>query len=408
MANRLYKRGQTYYAQFYDLNGKRITRTTGCGDRKAAEAKLREFERRAADPDHAAANEATVGQALNNMMRDRRLKGRAQGTLDSYAVKAGHVLRLLGENTVLAQVNARTVDAYIDKRLGEGAKRNTIGKELTVLRGALKVAKRRGEFPRDIAAVMPEGFSTDYKPKERYLPKHEALALLGELAPDRAARVAFIIATGARWGESERAERGDIDLGQQVVRLRGTKTKASARFVPIVGDDARKLLEHAMRYADGSGGLLFRPWGNVRRDLAEACERAHIDPATPNDLRRTTATWLRMAEVEPHLIGAMLGHTDSRMVERVYGRMPVDALGKALRMRVEGPPNAETACSVFVADEGVSQGSESPQTRHAPEPQNQKTPENMRLQGFTAVKKLGLAVPRDGIEPPTRGFSILC
>ncbi len=68
MANRLYKRGQTFYAQFYDLNGKRITRTTGCSDRKAAEAKLREFERRAADPDYAASHEATVGQALKNMM----------------------------------------------------------------------------------------------------------------------------------------------------------------------------------------------------------------------------------------------------------------------------------------------------------------------------------------------------
>ena len=205
-----------------------------------------------------------------------------------------------------------------------------------MLRGALKIAKRRGEFPSDIAAVMPDGFSTDYKPKERFLLPKEAQALLGELGPDRAARVAFILATGARLGESDRARLADVDLSRQVVRLRGTKTKASARFVPVVGA-AHDLLEHAIRYAEGEGTAMFRPWGNVRRDLAEACERAGIEKVTPNDLRRTTATWLRMAEVEPHLIGTMLGHTDSRMVERVYGRMPVDMLGKALRNRGGGP-----------------------------------------------------------------------
>lgn len=59
MAKRLYKRGQTSHARFYDLQGKRITRTTGCSDRKTAEAKLREFERRAADPDYAAAHQAS-------------------------------------------------------------------------------------------------------------------------------------------------------------------------------------------------------------------------------------------------------------------------------------------------------------------------------------------------------------
>jgi hypothetical protein len=45
-------------------------------------------------------------------------------------------------------------------RLAEGACRNTVKKELTTIRGMLKVAKRRGEFPSDIGAVMPEGFES--------------------------------------------------------------------------------------------------------------------------------------------------------------------------------------------------------------------------------------------------------
>ncbi len=391
MSDRLFKRGDVWYAWFFDPDGNKIQRSTKCRDRKAAEATLREFERRAADPAYAASHQATLADALRGLLRDRKLKGRAEGTLDCYQVKSGHLLRILGDRP-LAGIDARAVDAFIDQRMDEGAARNTIQKELTTLRGALKIAKRRGEYTRDLDAVMPDGFSSGYKPRERFLGQAECQALLAELAPDRAARVAFIIATGARWGESERAMRADVNLVRGVVFLRGTKTAGAARAVPVVGV-AHPLLEHAMRHAEGEGGALFRPWGNARRDLRDACVRAGIDPVSPNDLRRTCATWLRQAEVEPHLIGAMLGHTDSRMVERVYGRMPVDSLGRALRARLEGANTAPAPsgdCSVFVANEGRSEGSGRPERR----------PETAKTAAFV--------VPRDGIEPPTRGFSILC
>ncbi len=51
----------------------------------------------------------------------------------------------------------------------------------------------------------------------------------------------------------------------------------------------------------------------------------------PSPSRRTCATWLRQAGVEPHLIALVLVHVDSRMVEKVYGRMPTDSLAEALR-----------------------------------------------------------------------------
>jgi hypothetical protein len=55
MADSLFKRGDTWYAWFYDANGKRYQRTTRQTDKRAAEATLREWERRAADPTYAAA-----------------------------------------------------------------------------------------------------------------------------------------------------------------------------------------------------------------------------------------------------------------------------------------------------------------------------------------------------------------
>jgi hypothetical protein len=103
-----------------------------------------------------------------------------------HRVKAGHLTRIFGA-TLTHQVTARAVDGFIDQQLDEGAARNTIHKELTVLRTTLKVAKRRGEFPGDIAAIMPDQFSAEYKPRERHQTPGEAQALLAELEPDRAA-----------------------------------------------------------------------------------------------------------------------------------------------------------------------------------------------------------------------------
>lgn len=138
------------------------------------------------------------------------------------------------------------------------------------------------------------------------------------------------------------------------VFLRGSKTSGAPRTVPLVGfmrEFVAGALPAPKRVAapteDDAGPKkpravkLFAPWGNVRRDLAAACERARIAPVTPNDLRRTSATWLRAAGVEPSLIAVVLGHRDSRMVERVYGRIPTDALRAALEGRLgektEGP-----------------------------------------------------------------------
>ena len=57
--------------------------------------------------------------------------------------------------------------------------------------------------------------------------------LIKALDVRRAAHVAFIVATGARLGESLRARRADVDLARRVDLVRGTKTQASHDEVPI-------------------------------------------------------------------------------------------------------------------------------------------------------------------------------
>lgn len=346
-AQRLFLRGNTWWTSFY-VNGIRQRVSTGCRDKKAGELRARELERRAADPTHAAAHETTLSEALEAILPDREAKGRAQGTIDMYASKAGHWLRILGDDTPLAlAATADAVDRFVETRTREGTARSTIGKELTTFRAALKIALRRGKWNGRIEAIMPEGFSLEYKPKKRALTRAEYDALAAELRADRAAHVAFIVGTSARWIESVRARPGDV--ADEEVTLRGTKTDAAERIVPLVGFMAELVVPAVCH-------LPFAPWASVRRDLAAACERAGIAAVTPNDLRRTTATWLRASGVAPHLIAVVLGHVDSRMVERVYGRIPTDALREALAARLTAAPRCDTGVSAAVQNGGLGGG----------------------------------------------------
>lgn len=332
--------------------GRALKRSTGCRDRKAAILRWRELERASVAGTDQAANVA-LEDALKRRLDERQAAGRAAGTLQMLTIKGRQLCRVLVGTTPIKRIDAAMVDAYIETRIAEGASRSTIYKELVTLWGTLKLAKRRGEFLRDLAEIKPLDFAIEYKPKDRALSETEIDRLLGELRPERAAVVAFIIATSATYpSELATLVPADVDLRNWKVRLRGTKTKARDREVPIVSY-ARPWVKRAF------GFLPFKRWTNVRRDLHVAClalstcnrcreggakqpvedckackATPTFQPVSPNDLRRTTARLLRAHGVEPQLIAPLMGHIDSRMVERVYGRISPNELAHLLDGRL--------------------------------------------------------------------------
>lgn len=219
-----------------------------------------------------------------------------------------------------------------------------------------------------------------------------------------------MVASSAEWSALCRAERADVDLEQWRVLVRGTKRTTRWRTVPLVTVAQRSLMEYALGHARGAAPFLFLPWQNARRDLALACDRAGIESCSPNDLRRTCATWLRQGGAPPDLIAPVLGHADTRMVERVYGRLPLQDLEQRLAATLSTaavPHDTRTKpnCSAFAA---VGPTSTQNCSAFAAERVDSAAPRGRRGEQRTQKnpRKAGSAVPRDGIEPPTRGFSI--
>ncbi len=432
---RLTRRGRTYYAYVYE-NGIRKQVSTKCTDRRAAEEKARELEREYANPDHTAQKKATLADALTLLFEDRDAKvadgKRSKDTAEFYRKKAGHLSRLFEHDSEgrhqsfhLLDLKPRHVDAYCTRRREEGVAANTISKELITLRAALKLARRAGIWQGEIDAILPVAYAPEYKPRTRYLTREELSLLLGQLLPDRAARVAFIVATSACWRETELAQRGDITRDLSTVLIRGTKRASRYRTVPIVTEEQLRLLTYAQKHAEGVDGLLFLKWQNVRRDLHAACDRANISPpCSPNDLRRTCATWLRAAGTPTDLIAPVMGHKDGRMVERVYGRLDPHLLAERIRAAI-GPEQCRSPLGsrddkgyIESDTQGADCINSASDTVDGVDPvrrirrpvwvrggglENEKSRSNQEdLSGFGG----GFKVPRDGVEPPTRGFSV--
>ena len=418
---RLYRRNgsKTWIAIWYELDGTKRWKSTRTSDWTAANAKLTEWERDSANPARAAARETTMSDALDLLIRTRTEEAAAgkksADTVSFYKKKSGHLLRFFEYTTrgqapdgsatfalrvnkigepqreafLLSTLDACHVDDFITMRRQEGVGENSISKELVSLRAALKLVKRRGMWLGEIDAIMPVAFAPDYTPRARWLTTAELQKLLGQLPPDRAARVAFAVATSANWGETNRALRSHIAAGLGMVHIDGTKRASRKRDVPIVLPVGRDLLAYALKYGEGRNGKLFLPWGNVRRDLIDACARAEMPPCSTNDLRRTYSMWHQNAGASTALLFKNMGHASNRMLERgVYGQLAAEQRRVLLEKEMGlTPQTASDDCNAGATDDFGIKG--------------------LRGSfGLEAEMNSLISLPRDGIEPPTRGFSV--
>lgn len=324
---RVYRRGKVYWCRVFG-----VRQTTRCTDYQAAVLYAQRLEREGADPRHAASNSASWGEAVTELKAELRRRGRTATTIKIADQKTGHATRLWGKDAALSGVTAELLLKYVDRRQVETASRLTIRDELAYIRQALGIAKRLGRYPHHWDDVSPK-FIAEYIPRKRALTPLEVRAVMDSLPPEKAAHVAWIVATGSDVSEAARARRSDVDARAKLVWVRGTKTRHRVRRVPVTPLTAG-LVAYALKHAPGDDPL-FDPWPWIQGALRKLAVRLGLVHFSPKDLRRTHGTWLRDAGVAPHLIGRVLGHADSTMAERVYARGHDEAIGAAVQQSVQ-------------------------------------------------------------------------
>lgn len=316
------RRGSVWHIVTDPVTGKQ--RSTGCHDEEAALLWRAERERLAASPELQAAKAATLGEWVRRFLAAKEAAHKA-GTLSAGALQAirsklAQVVRVLGVECRLSSIATATVDAYIEHRRGDcghGEKPvsdYTIAREVRALSAVLKYAKRRGCYPGDLQALMPEDLQGHYTPRERALSEDEVVRLACAMPTRRwASVVAVCVALGCRLSEALRLAPGDIDFAASVVWIDGRKTEGSDRVVPIISG-YRGLLEAALPE------LPIGKLSNVDRTFKLACKHANIERCSPNDLRRTHSTLLGARGVPDDLVARLLGHQTTALVKRTYNR----------------------------------------------------------------------------------------
>jgi integrase len=386
------KRGRLYWA-FLTGSKPKQRKSTGQSDKRAAEAVVSRWNRERADPASQCAP-VTLSKCIAAYVLERGNRGRSAETLKMHTKKGANLLRILGVDTPINDIDAEAVDRFVAARLEEKVPRterpitrSTIGKELSTLRGALRLARRRGHYKYEYTAVMPIGWSNDYEPRKKHPSPEQFAALLAQV-PNQARRrhLAFLVATGADIGESFLVELADIDLEKMEVTLHGKKNKYRDATIPV-SPLGHALLRHAVEHAPKKGPI-FAKWDNVRRSLAEACAKAGIPYYSPKDLRRACSSWLVQKGVDLFAVSKIMRHGSTRMVEQVYGHHIAGTLGAVVskQLAAAAPPKPATVtrlCSTGsyrgdfgdVCDSGVD------------------------------LDRAEETVPGGGIEPSTRGFS---
>ena len=218
-------------------------------------------------------------------------------------------------------VRPETCRQYRQRRVADGAKIATAGKELSVLRAALIYAVKNGYL---VSAPFVE-LPPKQPPKDRWLTHSEAARLLWESRKSTRSRlhlplfILIALYTGARqgailglrWSQVDLV-RGQIDFNEPG-RARNNKRRA---MIPIPRG-LRLALARAHRRASMPYVVSYhgKPVRNVSKAFRAACKRAGITGVTRHTLRHTCGTWMAMRGVPLWEIGGWLGHSNERTTE---------------------------------------------------------------------------------------------
>lgn len=254
---------------------------------------------------------------------------------------------------MLDEVNGETCRAYVKSRGTPGGAR----RDLEDLRAAINYHSREG-LHRGIVRVSlpPKG-----QPRERWMPRSEAAALLwalwrfrehqrrhrgvdkGKVLPTKryplrhVARFVLIglytgsrAATIATASPHQKEGRGWVDLDAGIYYRKPIgKAATNKRQPPVV--IPKRLLAHMRRWERlGIADQYFvehngRPVASVTKGFAHGVELAGIQHATPHTLRHTAATWQMQAGTDPWEAAGFLGMS-MEMLVRVYGHHHPDHL----------------------------------------------------------------------------------
>ena len=325
---KIYRRDRSpfWWVDIHTESG-RVRRSTGERNRRQAEAKARQLhaefiaqagrtERRPED-DLATLAGLDVAEAV----------ARGVGARQRQSIEAcwGHACRVLGADCKPPSIQYDLMVRYVASRRAEGARGQTIVKEVQAVKRGLRIARRRGSLE-----ALPEEWPKvrrdppDDKQKGKLHPADVVgrwLQAVAELSIPAWRQAEVAVRTGLR-AEELRAltwdwvEPAPDSAGVPAV-LRIPAKAAKTRRERVVGltPEALVIIDQAQEAVNGWDVPLLA--GNYRKTFSTATKAIDYPRTTTlRDLRHCHATWAAQGTGDAAAAQAPLGHADLRTTQR--------------------------------------------------------------------------------------------
>jgi integrase len=227
----------------------------------------------------------------------------------------------------VARVDNQSTDDYRRKRAH--CKPITVRNELAVIRAALNWAEKAKLITKAPFIKMPSFPSSTVG----HLSKAEFRRLLESAqAPHIKIFLQLAVGTGARTNALLDLTWDRVDFERNVIILNPHERVQTSKYRATVPMNAQ--LRGALKEAkEGALSEFVIEHGrervaSIKNGFKAAARRAGIK-ATPHMMRHSAAVWMAEADTPFPQIAQFLGHTDSRITERVYGRFSPSFLASA-------------------------------------------------------------------------------
>jgi len=249
-------------------------------------------------------------------------------------------------NVKLSDITAGSIEEFKEKRLSGGVRTATINRDLAVLHRMMKLAERKllvSESPfRDV------DFLEERKERRRphILTFEEEDRVLAAAVPHIRALAVLILETGMRSRrEALSLLWSDVDFGNDLIRVRESKTRAGERTIPISDRCKSELLRWRTLSRPEFSSYVFpnvhdpsKPLKDLRRSWANALKDAGLQYFWLYDLRHTLASRLTQAGVSPVFVAQIIGHSSTSILStyaRAIDEYRRDAIHKLETLRCD-------------------------------------------------------------------------
>lgn len=267
-----------------------------------------------------------VKQLYDLLERDYALNDRvAKGSLCHFA----HILRMLSGMDA-TEITPSVIESYKVERLKEGAARQTVNNELSLLRRALNLAVELELLPRapKVRLFSVQNTRTGFVQPGEFTRLVRALEAIDQSVADL---TTMLYGLGWRRGEVVDLRWAEVDVGSGMVQLPARRTKGRKQRTIRVGEDIHALFRR--RWVIRNGAAVFHRDGRPVRDFRRAWARAVDAIGHPgllvHDLRRSFARNALLAGVPIKLIMEIAGWKTPSVFFR-YAIMDEAALSAAL------------------------------------------------------------------------------